>query len=155
MGFVLSILVLLCAMAGVAGARGPVSKPAMISGMPLEHSLVQAMRDYDAAQLHGDRAELERLVAPDYLIVRPGGLGDRASLIHNVAGPGVKTDPFTIMRPFTRNFGSTVIAGGWCDLHGTENGKAWAQKTRFADVWTKRHGRWQVVMTTLTPSETP
>ena len=128
---------------------------ALISGPALEPSLVQAIKDYDAAQLHGDRAELERLVAPDYLIVRPGGLGDRASLIRNVAAPAVKTDPFTIVQPFTRNYGTTVIAGGWCDLHGTQNGKPWTQKTRFADIWTKRNGRWWVVMTTLTPSDTP
>jgi hypothetical protein len=124
-------------------------------GASIEPALVQAMKDYDAAQLHGDRAELERLVAPDYLIVRPAGLGDRASLIRNVAGTGIKTDPFMIVQPFTRNFGGTVITGGWCDLHGTDNGKYWEQKTRFADVWTKREGRWWVVMTTLTPSEHP
>ncbi len=155
MRFELFVPVLLLTIAGAASGELWASQPAMTSGPPLEPSLVQAIKDYDAAQLQGDRAEMQRLVAPDYIIVRPGGLGDRANLIHNVAGPGVKTDPFTIVQPFTRNYGNTVIAGGWCNLHGTENGKPWAQRTRFADVWTKRHGRWQVVMTTLTPSDNP
>ena len=149
-----SLLVLVVVAFGADGQHTTPS-PALSSGPPLEPSLLKAMKDYDSAQLQGNRAEMERLVAPDYLIVRPGGLGDRASLIRNVAGPGVKTDPFTIVQPFTRNYGSTVIAGGWCNLHGTENGKPWVQRTRFADVWTKRNGHWMVVMTTLTPSETP
>ena len=136
-------------------ASGQASSPRMFEGQPLEPSLVQAMKDYDAAQLHGDRAEMERLVADDYLIVRTGGLGDKASLLYNVSHPGVKTDPFVIVNPFTRNYGTTVITGGWCDLHGTDGGKPFSQKTRFADVWNKRNGRWWVVMTTLTPSDTP
>jgi len=138
-----------------AGAWGQSSSPRMFEGLPLEPALVQAMKDYDAAQMHGDRAALERLVADDYLIVRTGGLGDKASLIQNVAHAGQKTDPFVIVNPFTRNYGTTVVTGGWCDLHGVDGGKRFSQKTRFADVWTKRNGRWWVVMTTLTPSETP
>lgn len=149
-----ALVVTMALLAGSAGARAQ-SDVQMRGGRPLEPALVQAMKDYDAAQLHGDRAELERLVAEDYLIVRPSGIDGRASLIRNVAGPGVKTDPFMIVNPFVRNYGTTVIAGGWCDLHGTENGKVWTQRTRFADVWTKRDGRWWVVMTTLTPSERP
>lgn len=139
----------------VMGAQGQSSSPRMFEGPPLEPALVQAMKDYDAAQLHGDRAALERLVADDYLIVHTSGLGDKAGLIQSVAGPGVKTDPFVIVNPFTRNYGSTVVTGGWCDLHGTDHGKPWSQKTRFADVWNKPNGRWWVVMTTLTPSDKP
>lgn len=142
-------------MMGGIGALGQSSSPRMFSGPPLEPSLVQAMKDYDEAQIVGDRAALERLVADDYLIVRPHGLGDKASLLHNVAHPGLKTDPYTITNPFTRNYGSTVVTGGWVDLTGVDGGKRFSEKTRFADVWNKRNGRWWVVMTTLTPSDTP
>lgn len=142
---------------GSAAAHGAPQIPASerTEAVPLESSLVQAMKDYDAAQLHGDRAELERLVAPDYLIVRPRGIGDRTSLIDGMAHPGIKMEPFTVEKPFTRNYGATVITGGWAELKGQDGAERFDEKFRFADVWTKRSGRWFVVMTTLTPSEIP
>ncbi len=121
----------------------------------LEPTLIKAIHDYDAAQVHGDRKELERLVAPDYLIVRPRGLGDRASLIDGMTHAGTMLEPFTILKPFTRNYGDTVVTGGWVALKGTDGGKPFEEKFRFSDVWSKRHGRWFVVMTQLTPSEAP
>jgi hypothetical protein len=145
----------LCAAMGMAGARPGGAEALRSAGPPPEPALVQAMKAYDLAQERGDRAALERLVADDYLIVHTGGLGNKAELIQSLAHPGLRNDPFTVVAPFTRNYGATVVAGGWVDLHGTDGGKPWDQKTRFADVWAKRKGRWWVVMTTLTPSEKP
>lgn len=122
---------------------------------PLEKSLLQAIREYDEAQLHGNRTALEQLVADDYLIVRPRGVGDKASLIANMSHAGLKLEPFTILKPFTRNYGNTVVTGGWAELKGVDGGKSFSEKIRFADVWSKREGRWRVVMTTLTPAEAP
>lgn len=121
----------------------------------LDPALIKAIHDYDAAQIHGDRGELERLVAPDYLIVRPRGLGDRASLIDGMSGASARLEPFNVLKPFTRNYGETVITGGWVDLKGTNGGKPFEEKFRFSDVWSRRHGTWFVVMTQLTPSEAP
>ena len=127
----------------------------MAGGLALEPDLVQAIHNYDAAQVRGDRAELERLVAADYLIVRPHGLGDRESLIAGMAHPGMKLQPFTVVHPFTRNYGTTVITGGWVELKGMDGAERFDEKFRFSDVWSKRAGRWYVVMTQLTPADKP
>lgn len=136
---------------GAQSATGPDAT----SISSLEPSLQKAIHEYDAAQVHADRAELERLLAPDYFIVRPRGLGDRASLIDGMAHPGMKLEPFTVVKPFTRSFGDTVVTGGWVALKGSDGGRPFEEKFRFSDVWSKRNGRWYVVMTQLTPSEAP
>lgn len=143
----------LSALTAPAGAQTSSDQSPALKG--LEPSLVKAIHDYDAAQIHGDRAELERLVAADYLIVRPRGTGDRASLIQGMTHAGMKLEPFTVMKPFTRNYGTTVVTGGWAALKGVDGGKPFEEKFRFSDVWSKRGGRWYVVMTQLTPSDTP
>lgn len=141
-------------LAGVAFESG-VAVAQKVSGSPLEASLVKAIKEYDEAQLHGDRSALERLVADDYLIVRPKGAGDKASLIANMSHAGMKLEPFTVLKPFTRNYGTTVVTGGWAELKGVDGGERFSEKFRFSDVWSKREGRWYVVMTQLTPSEAP
>jgi hypothetical protein len=42
--------------------------------------------------------------------------------------------------PFVRDLGETVIPGGWVNLSGTENGKSFQQKARFADICTRAQG---------------
>jgi hypothetical protein len=37
--------------------------------------------------------------------------------------------------------------GGVVDLHGMDGGKPFAATLRFADIWAKRKGKWQVIYT--------
>lgn len=122
----------------------------------LDSALDRAVKEYDAAQIAGDRAALERLVADDYLIIRGNGtVGDKAVLIEVVAGEGLKNDPYTVEKPFVRVYGDTAILGGWVHLTGTDHGKPYVQNARFADTWARRNGRWQVVFTAVTLTNKP
>ncbi len=122
----------------------------------LDPALTRAVKEYDEAQIAGDRKELERLVADDYLIIRGNGtVGDKSVLIKVVAGEGLKNDRYVVERPFTRVYGETVILGGWVHLTGTDHGKPYVQNARFADTWARRRGRWQVVFTSVTLTDKP
>ncbi len=122
----------------------------------LDPALAAAAKEYDRAQIDGDRAALERLVAEDYLIVRGNGtLGDKKILIQVVAGEGLRNNPYTVEKPFQRSYGDTVILGGWVHLTGTDHGKAFAQNARFADTWARRGAKWQVVFTSVTLADKP
>lgn len=120
-------------------------------------ALDQARLAYDHAQGSGDRAALESLIAPDYLILSSSGkLHDKAWLIDSFCGPGVHNNPFRVLQPFTRILSpDSTILGGWAELSGTDNGKPFSQKLRFADTWARRGGRWQVVFTSVAVSEAP
>jgi hypothetical protein len=119
---------------------------------PGRPALVAAAQRYDRAQEgKGNRAELEKLVADDYVLVRASGkVTNKAGLIELVCHPGSYTNPYTIETPFVRDLGSTVILGGWVDLSGTDNGKPSAQKVRFADIWHKGPKGWQLTFTQVT-----
>lgn len=122
----------------------------------LDPDLAQAAKDYDKAQIEGDRAALDRLVANDYLIIRSNGnVGDKSTLLEVVAGKRVKNDPYVVEKPFQRVYGDTVILGGWVHLTATDNGKRVQQNARFADTWSKRNGKWQVVFTCVVLADKP
>ena len=57
--------------------------------------LAKAVHDYDEAQVHGNKAELRRLVADDYTLVNSSGhVQTKAELIKDYTTPGYKIEPF-------------------------------------------------------------
>jgi hypothetical protein len=120
-------------------------------------ALARAAQRYDWAQEgKGNRAELEKLVADDYALFRASGkVTDKAGLIELVCHPGSYTNPYTVETPFVRDLGDTVILGGWVNLNGTDNGKPFQQKARFADIWHKGAKGWQLAFTQVTLADHP
>jgi hypothetical protein len=110
--------------------------------------LAKAVQDYDDAQVHGDKAELQRLIADDYTLVNSTGhVQDKAALIKDYTTPGYKIEPFEILEPVEKAWNDGAVMGGVVDLHGTDGGKPFAVTLRFADIWAKRNGKWQVIYT--------
>ena len=114
----------------------------------LPADLAKAVQDYDEAQIHGNKAELQRLVADDYTLVNSSGrIQSKAELIADYTAPGYKIEPFEIQQPVEKVWSDGAVMGGVVDLRGTEGGKPFAVKLRFADIWAKRNGKWQVIYT--------
>ncbi|HKR36116.1 MAG TPA: nuclear transport factor 2 family protein [Steroidobacteraceae bacterium] len=114
----------------------------------LPADLAKAVKDYDEAQIHGNKAELQRLVADDYTLVNSSGrVQNKAELITDYTTPGYKIEPFEIQQPVEKVWSDGAVMGGIVDLHGIDGGKPFAVTLRFADIWAKRNGKWQVVYT--------
>ena len=114
----------------------------------LPADLAKAVKDYDEAQIHGNKAELQRLVADDYTLVNSSGrIQNKAELIADYTAPGYKIEPFEIMQPVEKVWSDGAVMGGVVDLRGTDGGKPFAVTLRFADIWAKRNGKWQVIYT--------
>lgn len=110
--------------------------------------LAKAVHDYDEAQVHGNRAELERLVADDYTLVNSTGrVQNKAELIKDYTTPGYKIEPFKILEPVEKWWSDGAVMGGVVNLKGVDGGKPFAVTLRFADIWAKRAGKWQVIYT--------
>ena len=121
---------------------------AVANAADLPADLAKAVKDYDEAQIHGDKAELQRLVAEDYTLVNSSGrIQSKAELIADYTAPGYKIEPFEIMQPVEKVWSDGAVMGGVVDLRGTDGGKPFAVKLRFADIWAKRNGKWQVIYT--------
>jgi len=110
--------------------------------------LAAAVHGYDQAQIRGNKAELERWLADDYLLVNSSGQTEtKAQLIADYTAPGFKIEPFTIEQPVEKAWGDGAVMGGIATLKGTDGGKRFELRLRFADIWAKRNGRWQVTYT--------
>ncbi len=59
------------------------------AGIPAD--LARAVKDYDDAQIKGDRPALQRLIADDYTLLNSAGkIEDKAKLIADYTAPGFK-----------------------------------------------------------------
>jgi ketosteroid isomerase-like protein len=114
--------------------------------------ILAAAKAFDDAQLHGDRAALEALLANDFLFVRGSGrVGDRRDFIAGFTDPKSKLDPFEISdRLFVRVSTDVAIVGGEAWVRGSDGGTRFAEHFRYADTFAKRGGRWVVVYTQVT-----
>lgn len=129
------IAALLAGSAGVAPAQTP-------------PDLAAAVLAYDAAQIKGDRVELERLLADDYLLVNSQGETEtKALLIAEYTAPGFSLEPFAVEQPIQKAWADGAVTGGVTTLRGVDEGKRFQTRIRFADVWARRHGIWQVIFT--------
>lgn len=140
------LLVLALSIAAPAAAQAPAP--------PSDNAEVRAAAQaFDDAQQHGDRATLERMLAPDYLLVHGSGrVGDKHDFIEGFTDPNAHLDPFDIKdRLFLRPSADTAIVGGEAWVTGTDHGKAFKQHFRYSDTFAKRNGAWVVVYTQVTP----
>lgn len=118
-----------------------------------DNAQVRAAADaFDLAQQTGDRAALDRLIAPDFLFVRGSGrVGGRQDFIDGFTGPGQKLEPLRIEDPlFLRVSPDVAIVGGEAWVKGTDNGKPFAEHFRYADTFARRDGRWVVIYVQVT-----
>ena len=127
------------------------ASPTLALAGVLPSDLAAAAHAYDEAQVRGDRAALERLVADDYVLVNGAGLvQSKADLIGGYVAPGFKLDPFVIEEPVEKVLGDTALLGGRVNMTGVDGGQRFALVVRFVDAWAKRDGQWRVVYSQVT-----
>jgi len=111
-------------------------------------ALARAVEGYDRAQYTENRRELERWLADDYLLVNSSGATEtKAQLIADYTAPGFDLQPYTVEQPIEKVWRDGAVMGGIVTLRGTDGGKTFEARLRFADIWAKRNGRWQVIYT--------
>ncbi|HVJ00491.1 MAG TPA: nuclear transport factor 2 family protein [Sphingomonas sp.] len=114
----------------------------------LPADLAAAAKAFDMAQVTGDGAALERLLADDYLLINSSDETEtKADFIRDYTAPGFSFAPFTIDHYVERVWDKGAVLGGVVDAKGTSDGKPYAVRLRFVDIWAKRDGRWQVIFT--------
>ena len=110
--------------------------------------LAAAVHGYDRAQIDGNRKELERWLADDYLLLNSSGKTEtKAELIADYTAPGFDLEPFTVEQPVEKVWADGAVMGGVATIKGTDGGQRFEMRLRFADIWAKRNGRWQVIYT--------
>lgn len=115
---------------------------------PVPTELAAAAKAYDEAQVKGDGRALERLLADDYVLINSrGDLETKTDLIRDYTAPGFTLEPFVVEAPVERLWRDGAVLGGIATLKGLDQGRRYEARLRFADVWARRGGRWQVIYT--------
>jgi hypothetical protein len=103
---------------------------------------------FDKGQVTGDGAALRKVVADDYLLVNSRGEHEnKADFIRDYTAPGFTFAPFKIEQQVIRVWANGAVLSGVADAHGMSDGKPYAVRLRFTDIWGKRHGKWQLIFT--------
>lgn len=137
---------LLIALAAAAALTAPAAMAA-----PLPADLAAAAKAFDRAQAASDRAELERLIADDYVLHNSAGqVQDKKGFIADQTAPGFRMEPFTVEEPVEAVYGDTALMGGVSTVRGVSGGQPFTVRLRFMDVWVKRDGKWRVVFAQTT-----
>jgi hypothetical protein len=120
-------------------------------------SLEAAAQAFDDAQLHHDRAVISGFLAPDFqYVTRKGLLLGRDAFITNTTDPKETLEPFVVSDHRVLQLGADAgIASGDTIVRGTLNGKSFADRFRYADVFARRNGLWVVVYTQVTALPAP
>jgi len=133
-----------------------IAAPTAAAAAEMPADLRSAARAFDEAQMHNDGAALARLLADDYLLVNSTGtLETKADFIHDYTAPGFTLEPFTIEQPVEKIWAAGAVLGGIATLKGMSEGKPYEARLRFADIWGKRGGRWQVIYTQVSRAPKP
>jgi hypothetical protein len=130
--------------------------PAAKTGLPAD--LAAAAADYDKAQVKGDETLLRRLLADDYRLVNGGAqVETKEQFVAESIDPTFKLDPFVVENPIETVWTDGAVLAGEVRITGHDHDKPFQGHFRFADIWRKRAGVWQVVFTEVTrfPPEKP
>jgi hypothetical protein len=117
----------------------------------LPPDLAKAAEDYDRAQIKSDGAELNRLLADDYTLVNGGcEIYTKAQFVADSIKPGSTMEPYVVKHAINKVWADGAVLSGEVELKGVDGGKPYTAHARFADIWRKRDGKWQVVFTEVT-----
>jgi ketosteroid isomerase-like protein len=139
MRIVLALLPALFLLACSAEAPAP---PPADNGAALE----AAAERYEEAQIAGDAAALEQLIADDYVLVgSDGARSNKAELIAFWTADGFDPAPVTVSEPVEHVWGDGAALGGTVTLSWTQDGAPVSITIRYVDIWALRDGEWRVV----------
>ena len=117
----------------------------------MEEELLKIEEEFAAAILKNDVENLGRLVADDWIIIDPNGeIVDRTRFFE-VIKSGVLTHDMMESEDFrVRVYGDSAVVTGVTCTKGKFMGQEFSTQERATDVFVKRDGRWQCVLTHLT-----
>ena len=143
---------LICAMlltlvfsALVVGQETTKSKGAQAGGV--EQQLKQMEDDWQKATRTKDDAALKRIIAKDWVATDDKGkaLNREQYISQTTSNPDVvQSNENTDMQ--VRVYGNTAVVTGGLTEKGTRNGTAYTDTYKWTDVFVKRGGQWQAVV---------
>ena len=119
--------------------------------MTSEEELLKVEKEFAKAIVKNDLEGIERLVAVDWIIVGPDGeIVERARFFEVIKSGAMTHDTMESEDFRIRVYGDSAVVTGITRTKGKFMGQEFSTKERATDVFVKRDGRWQCVLTHLT-----
>lgn len=118
-------------------------------------SLVAFADAFDQAQLHQDRAAMEKMIADDLVYIDGSGKRQgKQAFIDGWMTPGDRYDPIVLVDRVIVALGPDAgVANAETVLSGVSGGQRFSSHFRFADTFRRTGGRWQVAHIQVTRIE--
>lgn len=119
----------------------------------VEQTLMQMERDYGQALVKADVATLNRILADDWFGQGPpGGSSNKAGALAVLKSGTPKYDAITVGEMKVRVFGDVAVVTGTQDQKSSYKGKDTSGHSVWTDVFVKRQGKWQAVVSQWAPA---
>ena len=116
-----------------------------------EEELLKLEKAFAEAIVKNDLEGIGRLVADDWIIIDPNGeLVDRTRFFEVIKSGALTHDMMESEDLRIRVYGDSAVVTGVTRTKGKFMGQEFSTQERATDVFVKRDGRWQCVLTHLT-----
>jgi ketosteroid isomerase-like protein len=109
--------------------------------------LTELQQQLARAWVAGDRAAIERIIAPEWTVTGPdGGISTRADVLRDVFETRThRIRSLTVDDVRVRVFGDAAVVTGRTHGRGESGNTPYDVEIRFTDMFVRRDGRWQAV----------
>ena len=119
--------------------------------MTAEEELLKLEKEFAEAIVRNDLESIGRLVTDDWIIIDPdGGTVDRARFFEVIKSGALTHDLMESEDFRVRVYGDSAVVSAVTRSKGQFMGQEFSTQERATDVFVKRDGRWQCVLTHLT-----
>ena len=120
--------------------------------MTAEEELLKLEKEFAEAIVKNDLEGVERLVVDDWIIIGPDGeIVERARFFEVIKSGAMTHDTMESEDFRIRIYGDSAVVTGITRAKGKFMGQEFSTQERATDVFINRDGRWQCVLTHLTP----
>jgi ketosteroid isomerase-like protein len=120
-------------------------------GDALPPELAAALSSFDRAHSQSDLPRLSSLVTDDYVLVNSdASIENKEQFLADFRLPGFKIEPYVRREPTNKVWDCGAVTAATVHLSWTQDGVKHTRGLRYADVWIRKNGRWQVTFTQVT-----
>src|SRR5262245_56139021 len=117
----------------------------------MEEELLKLEKEFAETIVNNDLEGLGRVVADDWVIIDPNGeIVDRTRFFEVIKSGALTHDMMESEELRVRVYGDSAVVTAVTRTTGTFMGQEFSTRERATDVFVKRDGRWQCVLTHLT-----
>jgi ketosteroid isomerase-like protein len=117
----------------------------------MEEELLKLEKAFADAIIKNDLKSIGRIVADDWIIIDPNGeIVDRTRFFEVIKSGALTHDTMHSEDFRVRVYGDSAVVTGVTRAKGKFMGQEFSTRERATDVFVKRDGRWQCVLTHLT-----